>query len=62
MNEILPSRSLQIDSDFMFMMKMEPWPRFFHSQDKLLASEQFTEDQKEKLRKWIEGRPVEECV
>jgi len=49
----LPRRSLQIDSDYAFIMGLEPWPRYWAHQDELLASEKLTDEEKQRLRNWI---------
>lgn len=56
-----PRRSLQIDADFAFHLGMEPWPRYYAKQDALLAGN-LPAAEKEKLRRWIAGQPVEDCV
>lgn len=56
-----PRRSLQIDANFAFVTGREPWPRFWQHQDRLLASPSLTEGQKQKLRNWMAGKPVNEC-
>ena len=51
-----PRRSWQIDSNFAFMMGMDPWPRYWEHQDKLLVSNDLTTEQKQKLQNWIDGK------
>ena len=58
----MPRRSLQVDSNYAFFEGLEPWPRFFEHQDKLLASDKVPEDKKQLLRNWIAGKPIEECI
>lgn len=57
----LPRRSLQIDSNFGYLNEIDPWPRYHESQDRLLASDKLNENEKQKLRNWIDGLPIKSC-
>jgi hypothetical protein len=54
--------SLQIDSDFMFITGIFPYPLFFEHQEKMLASDKMDDYNKEKLRNFIDGKPLTECI
>lgn len=52
----MPRRSLQIDSDFAFIVGLERWPRYWKRQDAMLSSGGLSEGQKQSLQNWIESR------
>jgi hypothetical protein len=54
--------SWQIDSDFMFVNGRFPYPLFFEHQEQMLASDKKDNHSKEKLKNFIDGKPLEECV
>lgn len=56
----MPRRSYQIDSDFAYLIGLEPWPRFYALQDKLLK--ELPEQRRKLLLNWIDGKPVKECL
>lgn len=54
--------SWQIDSDFMFICGRFPYPLFFEHQEQMLASDKMDNYNKEKLRNFIAGKPLEDCI
>lgn len=57
-----PRTSLQIDSNFGWLSGIDPWPRYFKHQEALLNSTRLAEEDKAKLRSWIYGKHVDECI
>ena len=54
--------SLQIDSNFQFVMGMSPWPLCYVTQQRLLASRTMIESDRLKLESFIAGSPAKLCI